>query len=75
MPSGDVQPSQTNPKPTIFPTQPSTDPDIGHVPEITGHVRRNTHWHNENIDAMPLLDEQKQALKARLVVMTVLLCS
>ena len=26
-------------------------------------------WHNENIDAMPLLDEQKQALKANLAVM------
>ena len=35
-----------NQPPTLIPTissaQPSTKPQIGHVPEITGHVRRNT---------------------------------
>ena len=29
--------------PTISTAQPSTAPKIGHVPEITGHVRRNAH--------------------------------
>lgn len=28
--------------PTISTAQPSTEPQIGHVPEISGHVRRNT---------------------------------
>ncbi len=29
--------------PTISTAQPSTEPQIGHVPEIIGHVRRNAH--------------------------------
>ena len=34
--------SQFTLTPTISTAQPSTETQIGHVPEITGHVRRNT---------------------------------
>ena len=36
--------SQLTHIPTISIAQRSTEPQIGHVPEINGHVRRNTHF-------------------------------
>ena len=40
---GGRKPARRHPLPTISSAQPSTEPQTGHVPEITGHVRRNTH--------------------------------